>query len=1216
MKKRKFLIFLFAIFMFVPCTFLITACGEENSTPKNVVVTLELNGGTINMETSFNLKEGEKVNNILDNVYPEKVGYEFHGWYSSSNFDENSLITSETIINANSTFYAKWIEKTYQVSLFQVTQSNSVIGESITFEVSYSQFDVSQINTSIPGYIFDCVVLDIFDLRNTTLLDNNKEFLPNVVYDNKTYTNGDANWLFDGNSNQEICLWSVFIPKETNLIFVNNNFYNLDLLYNISYNPSYLNFGIEDKKGYDFVGLYFDEEYTQQIMDKDYNIVEETQETSKYYNKLENGSFLWKYFDDAGESVELNIYSMFTPKTLSTYNLNDAYNILNDSYYLSFTFDSNEIEIFKNQNKVNNFETSQGKFLEGIYLDEQCTIKLIDSQGNFVKNVFYDSVQYTNENGEWVNDVNSLSLYVKGDSYSSKLILPDDDLIDDNNEYISIKYGYVNYIELPTDYVLPTLNGYDLIGFKIKGTENKLIQIRDISSRSISLVSLEGYYEYSEWIHSANTNTEIILEPLWQPQTYTLALYKDKDLSSFFATISVVYNSSKITPQNISGLLNSGNIKGYNFIGLQVKLENGNYETIININNSGDMVYVYNLTDFIEDGVWIKDLSAIENSYKLQLVALYEPKTTIISFQTNDSNVSLNTQQISIEYNNSSFNETNFTLASKPNYQLVGYALNPDAEIDEVLLNADYTFNNDYIFYQYYSNGAWVYENESLILYPIFTPNLTNLSLHIIYSSNNEVETIWNQNIEYGVNSKITITTTNTGYNFMGYFTENNGNGIKVTDEEGNLLPNVANLTDKDSNWIYSVENGVGNNNFDLYAYYTPKDFSLNIDYTYGGSGPESISITFKTSTFKNFEKPTRTGYTFNGFRDSGGNMVVDANGELLNYNNGGLYTQLDETTGKYIWIGTYNLPKLYPHWEVHSTEITFDYNYENVETVKIIIDYGETKFLTNTLITNRVGYVFAGFTYIKDNPYTVLVDENLSLVKDVAGYTSSEGEWIYSIDESNDLTLYAYWIILDTNGSYKLVNIDEDANLIPNPEYLRYLNSWRNTKIKEIAENYTATIQLNYKDSTRDLSLTGTIENTYDDTVNFSSFTTNTILTDGLYNYEISGGVDVSDLNNTYKIKRDQQEIPYLVDEKITSLIIDMLSIDIAEKSLVGDLKYYVALDEIAFVKVKVVSTNIDNTISEIYYIFDANNTNDLIGFSVFVTEADGTNYSGLIRF
>lgn len=180
----------------------------------------------------------------------------------------------------------------------------------------------------------------------------------------------------------------------------------------------------------------------------------------------------------------------------------------------------------------------------------------------------------------------------------------------------------------------------------------------------------------------------------------------------------------------------------------------------------------------------------------------------------------------------------------------------------------------------------------------------------------------------------------------------------------------------------------------------------------------------------------------------------------------------------------------------------------------------------------------------------------------------------------------------------------------------MRYLNSWKNTKIKEIAENYTATIQLKYKDSTRDLSLTGTIENTYDDTVNFSSFTTNTILTDGLYNYEISGGVDVSDLNNTYKIKRDQQEIPYLVDEKITSLIIDMLSIDIAEKSLVGDLKYYVALDEIAFVKVKVVSTNADNTISEIYYIFDANNTNDLIGFSVFITEADGTNYSGLIRF
>lgn len=999
--KKSFLKILLTLIFIIPCAIFLTACGEKE--PEEYKINFELNGGVMYNDDSMIFKEGEDINLILS-IQPEREGYVFDAWYSSISFEENSEITQDTVISSDMTLYARWVEKIYNINIRQTTSSNLEIANEYSFSVSYTNFDLNNINMNVEGYVFEGVQFDDF---TSWIINQNGEFNSNVVYENETYTDSQGKWIYNGENESTIYLCSIFVGKKTNLLFDDETFYELE--FGVNFDRDFFVPYIPSKEGYILEGLYFNEQKTSRFLNSDGTIADLNDSNSQYLaSPTIYGSYCsWGYVQT--EEVEtLELFASWIPKTYDTLALQGDNNSIDGVYSLSFTYDSNEVLIYKDSEKVSSVLCNVGKFFEGIYVDYDKTTQLIDKDGKLNKNVVYDGEIYTDSEGNWIYDTNSIVLYVKCGTYSTTLILPDEDDNLENNAVITIPYGYVNYIELPEEYVLPTKEGYDLIGFKIENTDDKIISIKDIEYRSISLEYIDGYYESNNWIHCANGNTEIVLEPVWKAQEYNIMLFKSTEDVYSTASISVTYDSAIINPSKTSELTNSLEKEGYTLKGFKIQIGD-DYSTLINVDELGEMTFVDNLTGYIENGIWIKDLSSIEGFYKLSLYAMFEPNKTIITITSEDDEVVLNTTEISIYYDSSELCEGEFTLATKNNYRLKGYALSVDAE--EVLINSDYSLNN---LSSYISNGVWIYDQQSLVLYPVFEPNVTTLKLHQIYYSNQESENVREDTIKYNENKEISFTTTNTGFTFVGYFTEEGGNGIKIVDKNGQLISNVDSYTDENANWIYSTNGGVGDNEIILYANWQPKEFTLTIDYsTEGGEGPTEITVTFNSYLVEGFTVPTKEGYSFKGFVTSSYQEVIGTDGSLLNCN----YTTLDESSSKYVWIEALTLPKLKPWWQKNTTEVTFDYNYESGSDLPIKnLSYGDIEIPYDyTINTLRNGYTFVGFTYVKDDLSTMVFDENLDIVKGIEGYTNEEGKWIFCKDNSNQLTLYAYWTLIET---------------------------------------------------------------------------------------------------------------------------------------------------------------------------------------------------------
>lgn len=97
---------------------------------KYYTVTFELNGGTLEGETSIQVKEGDLVTKPTN---PEKNGYRFLNWYSDETIT-NVFNFDTTIITANTTIYAGW-ELIEVETLFNITSSSD---ESVTTRADFA----------------------------------------------------------------------------------------------------------------------------------------------------------------------------------------------------------------------------------------------------------------------------------------------------------------------------------------------------------------------------------------------------------------------------------------------------------------------------------------------------------------------------------------------------------------------------------------------------------------------------------------------------------------------------------------------------------------------------------------------------------------------------------------------------------------------------------------------------------------------------------------------------------------------------------------------------------------------------------------------------------------------------------------------------------------------------------------------------------------------
>ena len=100
----------------------VTKSGFDNK--HNIIAVT--NGGTfVDKPTS---------NNAL--AIPTKTGYTFDGWYSSSNFDEETKLTDNNHPVTGTTYYAKWTEKATPAIAIKATPSTLTGGGSVELTVS------------------------------------------------------------------------------------------------------------------------------------------------------------------------------------------------------------------------------------------------------------------------------------------------------------------------------------------------------------------------------------------------------------------------------------------------------------------------------------------------------------------------------------------------------------------------------------------------------------------------------------------------------------------------------------------------------------------------------------------------------------------------------------------------------------------------------------------------------------------------------------------------------------------------------------------------------------------------------------------------------------------------------------------------------------------------------------------------------------------------
>ena len=170
----------------------------------------------------------------------------------------------------------------------------------------------------------------------------------------------------------------------------------------------------------------------------------------------------------------------------------------------------------------------------------------------------------------------------------------------------------------------------------------------------------------------------------------------------------------------------------------------------------------------------------------------------------------------------------------------------------------------------------------------------------------------------------------------------------------------------------------------------------------------------------KSITKPTKAGYTFNGWETAGGTLILDKNNNFKRGVSG--YT---DSSGNWKYDGS--SLELRARWTPIIYNITFDANKPASMTSNITQTLNGNNYTsTPTTMSNFVefdssvsktakasalGWTFNGY-YTSASGGQRIFDGNGNIVKDVSGYTDSNGKW----KKAANTSLYAQW----TANKYK----------------------------------------------------------------------------------------------------------------------------------------------------------------------------------------------------
>jgi len=253
---------------------------------------------------------------------------------------------------------------------------------------------------------------------------------------------------------------------------------------------------------------------------------------------------------------------------------------------------------------------------------------------------------------------------------------------------------------------------------------------------------------------------------------------------------------------------------------------------------------------------------------------------------------------------------------------------------------------------------------EDTMLYAKWTPSTYTVS----FESNGGGPVVARTDVPYNTTIAATVAPAKPGYDFVDWYKE----------------PALTNA------WNFSSD--VVTATMTLYAKWTGKSYTVQLDSQSGSGGSSSVSATFGEA-MPTATAPTRADYTFEGYFDAVG-------GGGTRY-----YTRSMGSTRT--WDKTSSSPTLYAYWERVKVIVYLDGDYYNSGSSIVYATYGSP--MPPVSLHTRTGYKFDGYYANRNGGGTKYYN---------ADGTSAKN---WDIQTTNSVRLYANWIL----GTYK-VTLDQ----------------------------------------------------------------------------------------------------------------------------------------------------------------------------------------------
>ena len=197
------------------------------------------------------------------------------------------------------------------------------------------------------------------------------------------------------------------------------------------------------------------------------------------------------------------------------------------------------------------------------------------------------------------------------------------------------------------------------------------------------------------------------------------------------------------------------------------------------------------------------------------VTANFSPKNYTVSMNNHDADIRTGTASVTATFDADDNIDSDITTPQKTGYTFNGYNTEEDGS-GVTLINADgeWQTDNDYI----EDGGTWIwYSTNTVTLHAQWSANSYTITLDGDEPNKDNAGTrAVSGSATYDASMPAqtgTLPTAANGYHFMGFYSLQNGDGVKVIDEDGNWVASADGYTDASTHWVHADD-------ATLYAYF------------------------------------------------------------------------------------------------------------------------------------------------------------------------------------------------------------------------------------------------------------------------------------------------------------------------------------------------------------------------------------------------------------